>query len=74
MDSPVRKRAIDKRDRSLFELNTESKRRSAVTLISYIYKKMREKERRVGRGRRKGERKREEDSLKCYFFLRWYIV
>jgi len=72
MDSLVRKRAIDKRDRSLFEL-TESKR-SAVTLISYIYKKMRGKERRVGGGRRKGERKREEDSLKCCFFLPWYIV
>lgn len=37
-----RKKSIDKRNRALFELNMGSKR-SAVTLISYIYKNVKRK-------------------------------
>lgn len=37
-----RKETIDKRDRALFELNMGSKR-SAVILISYIYKNVKRK-------------------------------
>lgn len=52
------KEAIDERDRSLVELNMGSKR-SAVTLISYIYKSVKKKE-------------KENSLTRC--FLRWYVV
>lgn len=57
--------AIDKRDRSLFELNMGSKR-SAVILISYIYKNV----------KREGEkeRKKKKDDPLNVVFVRWYVV
>lgn len=57
--------AIDKRDRSPFELNMGSKR-SAVILISYIYKNV----------KREGEkeRKKKKDDPLNVVFVRWYVV
>lgn len=61
---PRRKETSDKRDRALFELNMGSKR-SAVILISYIYKSVKRKRKEAFR----------RNSLKLLsVFYNWYVV